>query len=55
MQFDAATSVDDFNDSTESCAEEEVDITILSHEVGAHLPEIVPKKANTISYNIRSF
>ncbi|XP_074002839.1 kinesin-like protein KIF20A [Numenius arquata] len=32
MHFDANTSVDDFPDSTESYAEEEVDITILSHE-----------------------
>ncbi|XP_061304438.1 kinesin-like protein KIF20A [Pezoporus flaviventris] len=32
MQFDAGTSVDDFPDSTETYAEEEVDITILSHE-----------------------
>ncbi|NWT23489.1 KI20A protein, partial [Cardinalis cardinalis] len=32
MQFDANTSVDDFADSTETSAEEEVDITILSHE-----------------------
>ncbi|NWV73747.1 KI20A protein, partial [Dasyornis broadbenti] len=30
--FDADTSVDDFPDSTETSAEEEVDITILSHE-----------------------
>ncbi|NXK23699.1 KI20A protein, partial [Arenaria interpres] len=32
MHFDASTSVDDFPDSTETYAEEEVDITILSHE-----------------------
>ncbi|NXU88714.1 KI20A protein, partial [Xiphorhynchus elegans] len=32
MPFDANTSVDDFPDSTETSAEEEVDITILSHE-----------------------
>ncbi|XP_068044503.1 kinesin-like protein KIF20A isoform X2 [Anomalospiza imberbis] len=32
MHFDANTSVDDFADSTETFAEEEVDITILSHE-----------------------
>ncbi|XP_050748805.1 kinesin-like protein KIF20A isoform X2 [Gymnogyps californianus] len=32
MHFDANTSVDDFCDSTETSAEEEVDITILSHE-----------------------
>ncbi|XP_030339307.1 kinesin-like protein KIF20A [Strigops habroptila] len=32
MQFDAGTSVDDFPDSTETYREEEVDITILSHE-----------------------
>ncbi|NXE63511.1 KI20A protein, partial [Calcarius ornatus] len=32
MHFDANTSVDDFADSTETSAEEEVDITILSHE-----------------------
>ncbi|NXT15284.1 KI20A protein, partial [Prunella fulvescens] len=32
MHFDASTSVDDFADSTETSAEEEVDITILSHE-----------------------
>ncbi|NXN71018.1 KI20A protein, partial [Himantopus himantopus] len=32
MHFDASTSVDDFPDSTETSAEEEVDITILSHE-----------------------
>ncbi|KAM6208917.1 kinesin-like protein KIF20A [Sarcoramphus papa] len=32
MHFDANTSVDDFRDSTETSAEEEVDITILSHE-----------------------
>ncbi|CAN8183991.1 unnamed protein product [Coccothraustes coccothraustes] len=32
MHFDANTSVDDFGDSTETSAEEEVDITILSHE-----------------------
>ncbi|KAM9024211.1 kinesin-like protein KIF20A [Ara ararauna] len=32
MHFDAGTSVDDFPDSTETYAEEEVDITILSHE-----------------------
>ncbi|NXM49005.1 KI20A protein, partial [Gymnorhina tibicen] len=32
MHFDANTSEDDFPDSTETSAEEEVDITILSHE-----------------------
>ncbi|NXC18683.1 KI20A protein, partial [Corythaeola cristata] len=32
VRFDANTSVDDFPDSAESSAEEEVDITILSHE-----------------------
>ncbi|NXA96518.1 KI20A protein, partial [Melanocharis versteri] len=32
LHFDANTSVDDFPDSTETSAEEEVDITILSHE-----------------------
>ncbi|XP_063006601.1 kinesin-like protein KIF20A [Melospiza melodia melodia] len=32
MHFDANTSVDDFADSAETSAEEEVDITILSHE-----------------------
>ncbi|NXY29479.1 KI20A protein, partial [Pomatorhinus ruficollis] len=32
MPFDANTSVDDFADITETSAEEEVDITILSHE-----------------------
>ncbi|NXB59134.1 KI20A protein, partial [Struthidea cinerea] len=32
MHFDANTSVDDFPDSPETSAEEEVDITILSHE-----------------------
>ncbi|NWU81178.1 KI20A protein, partial [Onychorhynchus coronatus] len=32
MHFDANTSVDDFPESTETSAEEEVDITILSHE-----------------------
>ncbi|NWU17067.1 KI20A protein, partial [Cephalopterus ornatus] len=32
MHLDANTSVDDFPDSTETSAEEEVDITILSHE-----------------------
>ncbi|XP_010189905.1 PREDICTED: kinesin-like protein KIF20A, partial [Mesitornis unicolor] len=32
MHFDASTSVDDFPDSTETSTEEEVDITILSHE-----------------------
>ncbi|KFP90721.1 Kinesin-like KIF20A, partial [Apaloderma vittatum] len=32
MHFDASTSVDDFPDSTETFTEEEVDITILSHE-----------------------
>uniref|UniRef100_A0A674G7Y2 Kinesin-like protein KIF20A n=1 Tax=Taeniopygia guttata TaxID=59729 RepID=A0A674G7Y2_TAEGU len=32
MHFDANTSVGDFADSTEISAEEEVDITILSHE-----------------------
>ncbi|NXQ77966.1 KI20A protein, partial [Quiscalus mexicanus] len=32
MHFDANTSVDDCADSTETSAEEEVDITILSHE-----------------------
>ncbi|NXX55809.1 KI20A protein, partial [Scopus umbretta] len=32
IHFDASTSVDDFPDSTETSAEEEVDITILSHE-----------------------
>ncbi|NWS36303.1 KI20A protein, partial [Polioptila caerulea] len=32
MHFDANTSVEDFADSTETSAEEEVDITILSHE-----------------------
>ncbi|NXL17732.1 KI20A protein, partial [Setophaga kirtlandii] len=32
MHFDANTSVDDFADNTETSAEEEVDITILSHE-----------------------
>uniref|UniRef100_A0A8C4UK97 Kinesin-like protein n=1 Tax=Falco tinnunculus TaxID=100819 RepID=A0A8C4UK97_FALTI len=33
IHFDASTSIDDFPDSTEtSAAEEEVDITILSHE-----------------------
>ncbi|NXI93580.1 KI20A protein, partial [Psophia crepitans] len=32
MHFDANTSVDDFPDGNETSAEEEVDITILSHE-----------------------
>ncbi|NXF11522.1 KI20A protein, partial [Smithornis capensis] len=32
MHFDANTSVDDFPDGTETSSEEEVDITILSHE-----------------------
>ncbi|NWT11003.1 KI20A protein, partial [Vireo altiloquus] len=32
VHFDANTSVDDLPDSTETSAEEEVDITILSHE-----------------------
>ncbi|NWX04810.1 KI20A protein, partial [Caloenas nicobarica] len=32
VHFDANTSVDDFPDSTETFTEEEVDITILSHE-----------------------
>ncbi|NWU59006.1 KI20A protein, partial [Dromas ardeola] len=32
VHFDANTSVDDFPDSTETSVEEEVDITILSHE-----------------------
>ncbi|NXY01788.1 KI20A protein, partial [Pteruthius melanotis] len=32
VHFDANTSVDDFPDSAETSAEEEVDITILSHE-----------------------
>ncbi|KAM6412336.1 kinesin-like protein KIF20A [Pluvialis apricaria] len=32
MHSDASTSVDDFPDSTETSTEEEVDITILSHE-----------------------
>ncbi|NWR14182.1 KI20A protein, partial [Emberiza fucata] len=32
MHFDASASVDNFADSTETSAEEEVDITILSHE-----------------------
>ncbi|OXB72723.1 UNVERIFIED_CONTAM: hypothetical protein H355_008837 [Colinus virginianus] len=32
VHFDANTSVDDFPDSNETSAEEEVDITILSHE-----------------------
>ncbi|NWH38652.1 KI20A protein, partial [Chloropsis hardwickii] len=32
MHFDANTSVNDFADSTETSVEEEVDITILSHE-----------------------
>ncbi|KFU95544.1 Kinesin-like KIF20A, partial [Chaetura pelagica] len=32
VHFDANTSVDDFPDSTETSADEEVDITILSHE-----------------------
>nr|XP_009936032.1 PREDICTED: kinesin-like protein KIF20A [Opisthocomus hoazin] len=32
VHFDANTSVEDFPDSTETSAEEEVDITILSHE-----------------------
>ncbi|NWZ74717.1 KI20A protein, partial [Poecile atricapillus] len=32
MHFDANTSVDDFAESTETSAEEEVDITILTHE-----------------------
>ncbi|KFV39151.1 Kinesin-like KIF20A, partial [Tyto alba] len=32
VRFDASTSVDDFPDSSETSAEEEVDITILSHE-----------------------
>ncbi|NWX21413.1 KI20A protein, partial [Aegotheles bennettii] len=32
VHFDASTSVDDLPDATETSAEEEVDITILSHE-----------------------
>ncbi|XP_051466831.1 kinesin-like protein KIF20A [Apus apus] len=32
VHFDANTSVDDFHDSTETSTDEEVDITILSHE-----------------------
>lgn len=53
MHFDASTSVDDFPDSTETSAEEEVDITILSHEVDTHLLKTVPKRAIAISSNIR--
>lgn len=52
MRFDANTSVDDFPDSTETSAEEEVDITILSHEVDTHLLRTVPEKAIAISSSI---
>lgn len=52
MHFDANTSVDDFADSAETSAEEEVDITILSHEVDTCLLRIAPKKAIAISSNI---
>lgn len=45
MHFDANTSVDDFADNIETSAEEEVDITILSHEVNACLLRTAPKKA----------
>lgn len=55
MHFDANTSVDGFPDSIETSAEEEVDITILSHEVDTHLLKTVPKKAIAISANIRIF
>lgn len=55
MHFDANTSVDDFPDSTETSAEEEVDITILSHEVDTHLLKMVPRKDTAISSNVRIF
>lgn len=51
--FDVNKSQDDFPDSNETSAEEEVDITILSHEVDKHLLKIVPK-ATTISSDIRN-
>lgn len=55
MHFDANIAVDDFPDSTETSTEEEVDITILSHEVDTYLLKIVPKKAIAISSNMRIF
>lgn len=45
MHFDADTSVGDFADITETSAEEEVDITILSHEVNARLLRTAPRNA----------
>lgn len=45
MHFDANTSVDDFTGSTETSAEEEVDITILSHEVNTCLLTTAPRTA----------
>lgn len=42
VHFDANTSTDDLPDSAETPAEEEVDITILSHEVDTHLLKAVP-------------
>lgn len=53
VRFDVNTSVDDFPDSNETSAEEEVDITILSHEVDRHLLKTVPK-ATGISSDIRN-
>jgi len=55
VHFDANTSVEDFPDSTETSAEEEVDITILSHEVDICILKIVPKKAIATSSNVRIF
>lgn len=52
MHFDANTSVDDFAGSTETSAEEEVDITILSHEVNTCLLTTAPKKAVASSSKI---
>lgn len=49
MHFDANTSVGDF---AETSAEEEVDITILSHEVNACLLRTAPRKAIAVGSNI---
>lgn len=50
VRFDVNTSVDDFPDSNETFAEEEVDITILSHEVNKHLLKIIPKAIGISSH-----
>lgn len=54
VRFDVNASLDDLPDCTEASTEEEVDITILSHEVDKHLLKTEPRKAVAISSDMRN-